>query len=102
MYRQINVIPEQRNLQRILWRPSNESKLNHYRLNTVTYGTASASFLATRCVKQIALDIEHQRPIVGDIISSDFYVDDLLTGADSAEQAICIAKEVSSVLKFEN
>lgn len=39
MYCQINILPQQRDLQRILWRPNANSELDHYRLNTVTYGT---------------------------------------------------------------
>lgn len=50
MYRQVNVIPEHRDLQRILWRESPHCKLRHYKLNTITYETAPATFLATRCL----------------------------------------------------
>lgn len=58
MYRQINILPQQRDLQRILWRSDPESNMEHCHLNTVTYSTASASFLATRWLQQIADDIE--------------------------------------------
>ena len=54
MYRQILVSPRDSNLQRIVWRDSPHKELKHYALRTVTYGTASASFLATRCLKQIS------------------------------------------------
>jgi hypothetical protein len=46
MFRQINVIEVQRDHQRILWRSSPKETIKEYRLNTVTYGTAAASFLA--------------------------------------------------------
>ncbi|XP_018307765.1 uncharacterized protein [Mycetomoellerius zeteki] len=42
MYRQILVAPEQRSLQRILWRKTTEDPIEVFELNTVTYGTASA------------------------------------------------------------
>lgn len=48
MYRQINIKPEHRNLQRIIWRSDPNQNLKEYLLNTVTYGMASSSFLATR------------------------------------------------------
>jgi hypothetical protein len=48
MYRQIVVHPQDRDLQRILWRYSSEEPIQEYRLITVTHGISSAPFLATR------------------------------------------------------
>jgi len=45
MYRQILVHPSQTRLQRILWRDDLSANVDMYELTTVTYGTASASFL---------------------------------------------------------
>jgi len=50
MYRQVWVHPEGRCLQRILWRKTHDQTITTYELNTVRYGTASAPFLATRCL----------------------------------------------------
>ncbi|XP_072403079.1 uncharacterized protein [Diabrotica undecimpunctata] len=50
MYRQVLVDPEQRALQQIFWRSSPSDTLSTYQLNTVTYGTASASFQVIRCL----------------------------------------------------
>ena len=44
--------PSQTRLQRILWRNDLSANIDTYELTTVTYGTASASFLVTRCLKQ--------------------------------------------------
>lgn len=92
MYRQVNVDVQQRDLQRILWRADSDSELEHYRLNTLTYGTAPAAFLATRCLVQIALDIEDRLPEISKIIRKQFYVDDLILSVESVEKAIEIAK----------
>lgn len=86
MYRQVLVTPEQRSLQRILWRSNNKDPINTFELNTFTYGTASAPFLATRCLVELANGIEN--PEIAEIIQKDFYVDDLLTGAGSIKEAI--------------
>ncbi|GFX14767.1 integrase catalytic domain-containing protein [Trichonephila clavipes] len=56
MYRQILVADEDQKYQQILWRNNSSENIRTYKLKTVTYGLASASFLATRCIKQIALD----------------------------------------------
>ena len=82
MYRQIMVNPKDSNLQRIVWRDAPHKELRHYALRTVTYGTASASFLATRCLAQIAYENKSDYPIASRAIANDFYVDDLITGSD--------------------
>lgn len=96
MYRQVLVHENQRHLQQIIWRDDPTKELNIYKLNTVTYGTASAPFLAVRCLKQLALECPD--PQLAQIISDDFYVDDLVTGAQTKEQLIKIKEGVCKVL----
>ncbi|XP_046807533.1 uncharacterized protein LOC124420043 [Lucilia cuprina] len=54
MYRQVLVGENDKNYQLILWRQNPSDSLNVFRLNTVTYGTASAPFLAIRCLIQLS------------------------------------------------
>jgi hypothetical protein len=72
MYRQISVDPQDRDLQRILWRYSTDEPIQEYRLTTVTYGTSSLSFLATRCLKKLADDNKHQHPQTSDDIMQKY------------------------------
>jgi hypothetical protein len=95
MYRQIVVHPEDRDLQRILWRYSSEEPIQEYRLTTVTYGTSSAPFLVTRCLKKLADDNQGQYPRAAQVLSNDFYVDDLLSGTSTLEDAIKMHQEIS-------
>ncbi|UYV71900.1 hypothetical protein LAZ67_9000991, partial [Cordylochernes scorpioides] len=95
MYRQIRIHPEDADYQRILWRPSPEEPVVDYRLLTVTYGTTSAPFLAMRTLQQLAEDEGHNYPEASRVTLNDFYVDDLLTGA----QTIAEAKELIDQLK---
>lgn len=46
MYRQIELCPKDRNFQLIFCRRSAEKPIRQYQLNTVTYGTKSARYLA--------------------------------------------------------
>ncbi|XP_063392468.1 uncharacterized protein LOC134677967 [Cydia fagiglandana] len=96
MYRQVLVHENQRHLQQIIWRDDPTKELKLYKLNTVTYGTASAPFLAVRCLKQLALECPDSQ--LAQIISDDFYVDDLVTGAQTKEQLIKIKEGVCKVL----
>ncbi|XP_062712871.1 uncharacterized protein LOC134289991 [Aedes albopictus] len=62
MYRQILIHPRYRRYQRILWRSNPSQPITTYEMQTVTYGFASAPFLATRTVVQIAQDSAEQYP----------------------------------------
>lgn len=97
-YRQIQVHEDYRDLQRIVWRSDPSAPLEHYRLNTITYGTGPASFLATRCLKQLALENEQKFPEASRAIAQDFYMDDWISGADSFESAVELLKQVNKIL----
>ncbi|UYV69517.1 hypothetical protein LAZ67_6003885 [Cordylochernes scorpioides] len=56
MYRQFRISQDDSEFQRIVWRNDPNDKIRDYRLETVTYGTSCAPFLATRIIKQLALD----------------------------------------------
>lgn len=96
MYRQVLINEPQRKLQLILWRYDKSQPLETYQLNTITYGTASAPYLSTRCLLQLGL--EHPDQLISEIIKHDFYMDDWLTGADSEADLAYILKHVTEVL----
>ena len=99
MYRQILMHPDDRDLQRILWRHSPDEPIKEYQLNTVTYGTSSAPFLATRCLNKLADDNQDKDPDVAQAIHNDFYVDDLLSGSSTIEEAIHLRDGITSLLQ---
>ncbi|XP_046420473.1 uncharacterized protein LOC124179783 [Neodiprion fabricii] len=78
MFRQIRVREEDRGLQTILWRSDVSQPIQTYQLNTVTYGTAPAPFLAMRCLRQLAAE-DSKYPQAAKMIEEDFYMDDVLT-----------------------
>ncbi|GFT77395.1 uncharacterized protein TNCV_106711 [Trichonephila clavipes] len=75
MYRQIVIDQEDQNFQRIVWRESKDFPIWGYKLCTVTYGTASAPYLATRCWFQTVLDLERDDPAVSSLIKESFYIE---------------------------
>lgn len=60
MFRQIKIHPEDAKFQKILWRDNPNEPIKTFTLDTVTYGTASAPFLAVRTLKQLARDEGHR------------------------------------------
>ncbi|UYV84182.1 hypothetical protein LAZ67_X001460, partial [Cordylochernes scorpioides] len=99
MYRQIRIHPEDADYQRILWRPSPEEPVVDYRLLTVTYGTTSAPFLAMRTLQQLAEDEGQNYPEISRVTLNDFYVDDLLTGAQTIAEAKELIDQLNDLMK---
>ncbi|XP_039309090.1 uncharacterized protein LOC105201565 [Solenopsis invicta] len=87
MYRQVSVRDCDRDYQRILWRFSMDEPIKEYRLNTVTYGQASASYLAIRSVRQLAEEYEGSFPLAAKCVLNDMYVDDIIGGAQTIDEA---------------
>lgn len=98
MYRMVKVDADDLKYQRILWRENPQEDLKVFELNTVTYGTASAPFLATRALHELADNERENYPRASGILKRDFYVDDLCTGAKTREEAILLRDELVSLL----
>lgn len=98
MYRQILMAPEQHSLQRILWRSSTTDLIQTFEMQTITYGVASSSFLAIRCLFELAGEYENYYPKIAQIIRNSMYVDDLLCGAHSIQEAFQISCDIIRVL----
>ncbi|XP_044745188.1 uncharacterized protein LOC123307050 [Coccinella septempunctata] len=99
MYRQVKLDRENQPLRSILWRNTKDEPIQTYESTTVTYGTAPAAYLAIRTMRQLATDEKKNHPLAAEIVLRDFYVDDLLSGADTIEEARHIQKEVADLLK---
>ncbi|XP_075163108.1 uncharacterized protein LOC142235734 [Haematobia irritans] len=98
MFRQIKVFKDHQLYQCILWRDPSTNQINIYKLNTVTYGTTSAPFLAIRILKQIALDGKDEYPLASKVIDSDTYVDDVISGCDTVEEAVNLTQQLVRLL----
>ncbi|KAL6417028.1 hypothetical protein ACFW04_014737 [Cataglyphis niger] len=100
MYRQIHILvaPEDRPLQRILWRHEDQTAPQTFELNTVTYGLACAPFLAVRSLRQLADDGEFPHfPHGSAVLRRDVYVDDILPGAPSIEEAMDLQRQLTEL-----
>ncbi|XP_062703824.1 uncharacterized protein LOC134286256 [Aedes albopictus] len=98
MYRMVNVCQADQPLQRILWRSSTSEPVKAYQLTTVTYGTSSAPYLATKCLQQLAADAEATHGKAATTIRKGFYVDDLLTGTDDVEEGKTLVIEILDLM----
>ncbi|KAG4076694.1 hypothetical protein HA402_001981 [Bradysia odoriphaga] len=99
MYRQIELDEQDRKYHTIFWRSDPSLPIKEYQMTRVTFGTASAPFLATKTLNKIGEDGENSHPIGSCIVKRDFYVDDLISGEDSTELAIAAKEEVIQLLR---
>ncbi|XP_075157834.1 uncharacterized protein LOC142231101 [Haematobia irritans] len=98
-YRMIMVHPSHRKFQQILWREHEDEPIRIYQLNTITYGMASSPFLAIRALHYVADKYKEEFPVGAHIIKTNFYVDDLLAGADDYEKLSRNINEVKFILR---
>ncbi|XP_049886962.1 uncharacterized protein LOC126381521 [Pectinophora gossypiella] len=101
MYRMVLINQEDADFQRVLWRQNTSisDEVKHFRLLTVTFGTASAPYLAVKTLIQLAIDEGGNFPIAARMIHEDFYVDDLMSGCDTVLEALEAIKQLQDILK---
>ncbi|XP_075150837.1 uncharacterized protein LOC142224944 [Haematobia irritans] len=97
MYRQILVHPHDRPYQRILFKPSDNNSIKDYQLKT--FGIKCAPLLAIRTLLQLASDVQATHPIVARILKHETYVDDILSGGFSIQEALKARNDLIDILK---
>ncbi|XP_040175623.1 uncharacterized protein LOC120908545 [Anopheles arabiensis] len=98
MYRQINIASIDRPLQRILWRNSPTEPIRTFQLNTVTYGTSCAPYLATKTLQVLSQVGASNHPEAATILGRDFYMDDMLTGVNSITEGQRVCQQLIDLL----
>ncbi|XP_043474385.1 uncharacterized protein LOC122506335 [Leptopilina heterotoma] len=77
MYRQFLIHPEDRKSKKILWRDDE----------------------TIRCLKQLAEDERNRYPRAAEVLENDFYVDDLITGAETDEECKGLKDELTELTR---
>ncbi|XP_063618245.1 uncharacterized protein LOC134791133 [Cydia splendana] len=98
MYRMVRVANEDTDFQRIVWRDNAENEIKDYKLLTVTFGTASAPYLAVKARNQVACDHREQYPIAAPRVHQEFYMDDLMTGCQTEDEGLQLYHEMKGLL----
>lgn len=99
MFRMIEIHPPDRRYLQIYWRFDPNQQVQRYELNTVIYGLVCAPWIAQRVLKQLAADHGDQFPLAAEVLLRDSYVDDILTGAPSIEEATTLQVQLIHLLK---
>ncbi|GBM55871.1 hypothetical protein AVEN_2569-1 [Araneus ventricosus] len=95
----ILVNPQQRDLQRMLWKNNPDDPVKKYKLNTVTYGSLSAPYLATRTLAQIATDEGGKFSLTAPVVETAFYIGDLVNGVNNKATAVELEIQLIKLLE---
>ena len=98
MYREVELSPADRDFHRFLWRSTPEEVIQDFRMTRVTFGVSASPYLAVKTLQQAAADHGRDQPEAVQHIRSSFYVDDLLAGAPSVEEALKLHADLREIL----
>ncbi|XP_064465083.1 uncharacterized protein LOC135376504 [Ornithodoros turicata] len=105
---QIQVKEDDRDALRYLWyegKPQKGSplpKVEHWRMTRVPFGTTASPFLLAATLRHHFKVMEQEYPDTAKMLGKHMYVDDLVTGANDAKEAIKIAKDSTEILQRAN
>ena len=97
MYRAVALDIKDRDHHIFLWRDDPTKPVEEYRMTRVTFGVASAPFLATHSGLQLAEENQTALPQAARAVRESFYVDDGLPSVETKEEAIVLHKQLQEL-----
>lgn len=98
MYPQVLIRPEDYQMQLIFWRPKRNQPIKIYAINRVMFGFKYSSHCAIRSMQQCARDEANNFPIASKVALQDYYVDDMISGTDTEDEAIELQRQMQSMM----
>lgn len=99
MYRCIDLHPDDTNYHLILWQDNEQSAIQTYALQTVTFGVASSAYLAIKTLHKLAELERNKYPLAYEAIKKETYVDDVVSGGETINAAINVSTELIQMLR---
>ncbi|XP_062541889.1 uncharacterized protein LOC134209882 [Armigeres subalbatus] len=94
MYRMVWQQASDQLLHKTFWRDSSQEPLETYKFTTVTYGTSSVPYLATRCLNKCEDESAERYRAAAAVVEKSFYVDDMMAGSHTIEEGKQLSKDV--------
>ncbi|XP_072400227.1 uncharacterized protein [Diabrotica undecimpunctata] len=98
MYRQIHVNPKHQFVLNFLWRDNPQDKLQSVQRNRLVFGTMPAPYLATRVLNHLAEVNKEKYPFAYDALTSQTYIDDILSGCNDETHLRILFQQLNEVL----
>ncbi|KAI8430326.1 hypothetical protein MSG28_000632 [Choristoneura fumiferana] len=99
MFRGVLINEKQRDLQRILWRNSESEPVKCLQLQTITYGTKSAPYLAYRTLQHLAETQSHKWPLASEPIKLQTFMDDICYGQNNEYKLQQVILQLTEMLQ---
>ena len=99
MYREVLLHPLDRALHRYIWRPTEEEDWAAYQMKRVTFGVTASPYLAVKVLQQVAYEFGENLPKAQWHLLQSFYVDDLMGGAETEEEAVQLYQDLNQILQ---
>ena len=97
MYRAVTLTPEDRDFHPFLRRDKDTDPVMGYRMTRVTFGIASAAFLAANALLCLAKENESELPLAAKAVKESFYVDDGLPFVETKQAAISLHHQLQDL-----
>ena len=75
-----------------------DDKIQDWRMRRLTFGVASSPFLATSILGRATDDYQQDLPYAAILVRGSFYVDDVLTGAETLDQGVSVREDLNTLL----
>lgn len=95
MYRQVLLDHKSADYHRFIWRVN--SVIKDCRMTRVTFGIAPSSYNSQRVLKQTAIDGSISYPLASEVLETDMYMDDCLSGAENTDIALEIQSQLIAI-----
>lgn len=87
-----------RRLRNILWRDNPKEQLKCVKLQMISFGTRSAPYFATRCIKKLAEDMETEFPLASKALLEQNCIDDISAGANAISSSKILKSQLVDLL----
>ena len=98
MYTSIKLAKEDQAYQGVLWCEKPGDPIKCYKMTRVTFGSASAPYLALRVMQKIAED-NPDLPLAAKAVLNNMFVDDLVVGCHTIEEGQEIVRQLQVLMK---
>jgi hypothetical protein len=99
LFLMVGVDVKDRDYLRLLWRnPGSESPIQTYRMKVLPFGLNCSPYLAQAVVMQHIEKFVEQFPKAVNLLKKGLYCDDLLSGADSEDEAIELREQIQFIM----
>lgn len=98
MFRQIKVHPDDAVFQQVFWRPDNGGPVQTFQIQRIVYGMTPSSYLAQRCLRQLAEEVKTSKPRIAAILERDVFMDDFAFSLDSVCDAVKVRDQLTKLL----